>query len=99
MNNKWCRNRAKGKVYLQPIRSLGARWGGWSAPRPGRFAAQKDPVPIVQEAGWAQGPVWTVAKNLFPTGIRSPDRPACRESLYRLSYPDLPKDMTKCKHK
>ena len=22
-----------------------------------------------------------------PTGIRSPDRPACSESLYRLSYP------------
>ena len=27
------------------------------------------------------------AKNLAPTGIRSPDRPARSESLYRLSYP------------
>jgi len=36
----------------------------------------KDPVPIVQEAGWAPGPVWTEAENLAPTGIRSPDRPA-----------------------
>jgi hypothetical protein len=26
----------------------------------------KDPVPIVQEAGWASGPVWTVAENLAP---------------------------------
>ena len=46
----------------------------------------KDPVPIVQEAGWASGPVWTGAENLAPTGIRSPDRPARSQSLYRLSY-------------
>ena len=46
----------------------------------------KDTVPIVQEAGWAPGPVWTGAKNLTPTGIRSPDHPARSESLYRLSY-------------
>jgi hypothetical protein len=31
-------------------------------------------------------PVWTGAENLAPTGIRSPDRPARSESLYRLSY-------------
>jgi hypothetical protein len=36
----------------------------------------KDPVPIVQEDGWASGPVWTGAENLAHTGIRSPDRPA-----------------------
>ena len=47
----------------------------------------KDPVPIVQEAGWASGSVWTGAENLAPTGIRSPDRPARRQSLYRLRYP------------
>jgi hypothetical protein len=35
----------------------------------------KDPVPTVQEAGWAPEPVWTGAENLAPTGIRSPDRP------------------------
>ena len=46
----------------------------------------KDSVPIVQEAGWAPGPVWTGAENLAPTGIRSPDRPARSQSLYRLSY-------------
>ena len=46
-----------------------------SAPRPGRFTPRKDPVPIVQEAGWAPGPVWTGAENLAPKGIRSPDRP------------------------
>jgi hypothetical protein len=59
----------------------------WLAPRPGRFTPwERDPVPIVQEAGWAPGPVWTGVENLASTGIRSPDRPARSESLYRLSY-------------
>ena len=47
----------------------------------------KVPVPIVQEAGWVPGPVWTGEENLALTGIRSPDRQARRQSLYRLSYP------------
>ena len=47
---------------------------------------EKDPVPIVQEVWWAPGPVLTLAENLSPTGIRSPDRPARSQSLYRLSY-------------
>ena len=51
------------------------------------FTPGKDPVPIVQEAGWAPGPVWTGAENLAFTGIRSPDRPARSQSLYRLRYP------------
>ena len=55
-------------------------------PRPS-FTAGKDPVSIVQEAGWAPGPVWTGAENLVPTGIRPPDRPARSQSLYRLLYP------------
>jgi hypothetical protein len=66
---------------------LGARRGGWSVTRPGRFTPGKDPVPIVQEAGWAPGPVWTCAKNLPSPRIRYPDRPARSQSLYRLSYP------------
>ena len=38
--------------------------------------------------GWVgPGPVWTGAENLASTGIRSPDRPARSESLYRLRYP------------
>ena len=55
-------------------------------PRP-HLTPGKDPVPIVQEAGWASGLVWTGAENIAPTGIRSPDRPARSESLYRLRYP------------
>jgi len=61
---------------------------GWSVPRPGRFTPRKDPVPILQEAGWAPGPVWTGAENLIPTGILSPHRPARNKSLYRLRYPN-----------
>jgi hypothetical protein len=63
---------------------------GWLAPRLGRFTPGKDPIPI-QEAGWAPGAVWTCAKNLAPTGIRSPDRPARSQSLDRLSYRAHPK--------
>jgi len=38
--------------------------GEWSAARPGRtFIPGKDPVPIVQEAGWAPGSVWTGGKS------------------------------------
>jgi len=49
------------------------------------------PVPIVQEAGWAPGPSGRVRKISPSTGIRSPDRPARSESLYRLSYPGPPR--------
>ena len=52
-----------------------------STPRPGCIPPGKDPVPIVQEARWAIGAVWTGAENLAPTGIRSPVR---SESLCRL---------------
>jgi len=61
-------------------------WGVSVTPRP-LFTLGKDPVPIVQETGSAPGPVWTDAENLAPTGIRSPDRPARNQSLYRLSCP------------
>ena len=40
-------------------------------PRP-LFTPGKDPVPILYEAGWAPGPVWTGAENLAPNEIRSP---------------------------
>ena len=31
---------------------------------PAALPPMKDPVPTVQEAGWAPGPVWTGAENL-----------------------------------
>jgi hypothetical protein len=82
-------NRPGGCVELQLYSFLNSalEGGGCSAPRPGRFTPGKDPVPIVQNAGWTSGPVWTCAKNLAPTWIRSQERPARSPSLYRLSYP------------
>jgi len=50
------------------------------------FTHGKDQVPIVKEAGWAPGLVWTGAENLA-NGIWSPDRPARSQSLYWLRYP------------
>jgi hypothetical protein len=61
--------------------------GGWSTPRPGCFTPRKDPVPTVQEVGWAPGPVLTGAENIASAGVRSPHRPARSESLHRLRYP------------
>jgi len=47
----------------------------------------KDPVPIVEEAVWDPWLVLTGSEIPAPTGIRSLDRPARSELLYRLSYP------------
>jgi len=61
-------------------------WGISVTTRP-LFTSGNDPVPIVREAAWAPGPVWTGAENLVPNGIRSPDRPNRSHSLYQLRYP------------
>ena len=45
-------------------------------PRPSRFTPGNDPIPILQEAVWAPGQVWSGAENLTSTGIRFLDRPA-----------------------
>jgi hypothetical protein len=54
-------------------------------PRP-LFTPGKNPVSIVQEAGWTPGPVWTGAEKFASTGIRFPDLRARNQSLYRLRY-------------
>ena len=62
---------------------------GWvinATPRP-LYPWERDPVPMVQEAGWAPGPVWTGSESFTHTGIQSPDCSARNELLYRLSYP------------
>jgi len=61
---------------------------GWvvsSTPRP-QFTPGKEPVPILQDAGWAPGSVWTGGKSR-PHRDSIPDRPARSQSLYRLSHP------------
>ena len=53
--------------------SLTSRWMGWvvnATLRPLK-PRKRDPVPIVEEAGWAPGPVWTGAENLTRTGFDS----------------------------
>jgi len=46
------------------------------------YPRERDPVPIVYEAV-------TNTENLVPTGVRSPDRPARGESLYRLRHLEM----------
>ena len=68
----WPRGGGWGRGIALIFQDLGAR-GGWvvsSTPRP-HFTRGKDPVPIVQEAGWAPGPVWTGGKSRTPPGFDS----------------------------
>ena len=46
------------------------------------FTPGKDPVPILQEAGWAPGPVWTGGKSR-PHRDSIPNRPAHSQSQYQ----------------
>ena len=68
------------------------RWGVNVMPRP-FYTPGKDPVPILQEAGWTPRPVWTGAENLAPHRDSIPDRPARSQSLYGLSYPADPRSL------
>ena len=56
---------------------------------PVAFTPGKDPVPIVQEAGWAPEPVWTGAENLAPQGFdpRTFQPVAIRYTDYAISAP------------
>jgi len=89
---KWSRYRpgvaqrvGRGIAVLFHDRGTRRGWVVSSTPRP-HFTPGKDPVPIVQEAGWAPQPVWTSGKSR-PHWDSNPDRPARSQSLYRLSYP------------
>ena len=88
---KWSRYRSgvaqrvgRGIALIFHDRGTRRGWVVSSTPRP-HFTPWKDPLPIVQEAGWAPGPVWTGGNSrLHRDSI--PDRPAHSQSLYRLSY-------------
>jgi hypothetical protein len=77
-------SRRTAQLFLQHWHYMGLEVN--ATPRP-LYPREKDPVPIVQGAGWATGPIWTGMENLAPTRIRYPDRPAGSDSLHRLSYP------------
>ena len=67
----------RGIALLFP-RTFGARWWWWWGVSPTHrphFTPGKDPVPILQDAGWAPGPVWTGGK-FRPHRDSIPDRPA-----------------------
>ena len=53
------------------------------------FPPEKIWHPLYRRLGGHQGRSGRMRKISPPTEIRSPDRPARSESLYRLSYPDL----------
>jgi hypothetical protein len=60
--------------------------GGWLS-RPDRFTpGNKTWCPLYRRLGGRQGQFGRLREVWPPTGIRSPDRPARSESLYRLSY-------------
>ena len=88
---KWSRYRpgvaqrvGRGTALLFHDRGTRRGWVVSCTPRP-HFTTGKDPVPVLQEAGWAPGPVWTGEKSrLHQDSI--PDRPACNQLLYQLSY-------------
>ena len=62
------------------------RWWGVSVTHRPLFTPWKDPVPIVQETGWAPGRVWTGAK-ISPPPIFDPRtvQPIASRYLYRYS--------------
>jgi len=93
INIKWSRYRpgvaqrvGRGIALLFHDRGTRRWWVVSSTPRP-HFTPGKDPVPILQEAGLAPGPVWTGEKISCPHRDSIPDRPAHSQWLHRLSYP------------
>ena len=77
---KWSRYRpgvakrlGRGIALLFHDRGNRRGWVVSSTPRP-HFTPGKDPVPILHEAGWAPGPVWTGRKSR-PHRYSIPDRP------------------------
>ena len=64
----------RGIALLLHDRGTRREWVVSNTPRP-QFTPGKDPVPILQEAGWTPGPVWTGGKSR-PHRDSIPDRPA-----------------------
>jgi len=80
---KWYRYRTG--VAQRVGRGIALLFHDRGTPRP-HFSPGKDTVPILQETGWAPGPVWTGGKSR-PHRDSIPDLPARSQSIYWLSYP------------
>jgi hypothetical protein len=86
----------KGSIIIAlPVGNVGTRsgWGVNATPRP-LHSRERNPVPIVQEAGWAPGPVWKDAekKSSAPIGVWTPNRQARSEPLLPTTTPRFPKN-------
>ena len=57
---------SRGIALLFHEHGIGRGWRVSVTPR-SLFTPGKDPVSILQEAGWAPGPVWTGTENLAPS--------------------------------
>ena len=73
-------------LYVQPIRNPALKYVGGQHHVPAAISEGKT-VPIAQRAGWAPVAGLDGTEHLACTGVPSPDRLACSESLHRLSYP------------
>ena len=79
------------QIYLYSFFNVDVRCGCVVNATPlAHYLWERYPGSIVQEVEWFLRSVWKDAENLTPTRIRSPDRPAHSESLYRLRSPRPP---------
>ena len=82
-------------VQLYPFMTTALEEGEGSASRPGcSLPPGKTRYPLYRRLVGSQGRSGQVREISLPTGIRSPDRPARSQQLYRLSYPAHSSDIT-----
>ena len=72
-------------MYSSALPSTSALDGGEQRHAPAALPPGKTRYPLYRILGGPQGRSGRVRKISPPTGIRSPDRPARSESLYRLT--------------
>ena len=61
--------------------------GEWSASRPGRSLHRESLGNHFTGGSMDSRAGLECRENFVPAGIQSPDRPACRQSVYQLNYP------------
>ena len=88
------------RVYELPLVILIKILVGWPKHAPAISPQERDPVNIVQEAGWdPTAGLDRCGKSRDPIDSRTPNRPARNESLCRLSYSGRrSKDKSKYQH-
>jgi len=88
------RRQRGGSGTALPILNLSPRrvWVANAMPWP-LYPQETEQVPILKEAGWTLGPVWTGTSNLTPNspaGMWTQWCPTCGISLHWLHYPGPP---------